>query len=218
MGIYLFNRDTLVETLTKTNYQDFGKEIFPASIRSRHVQAYLYDGYWEDIGTIRAFYEANLQLASPNPPFELISPESPIYSRLRFLPPSQFQGVSVKNSIIADGCRIGEGSVIENSIIGVRSQIGRNVTIRSSILMGTDSFQTDGELAADRAAGRPRIGIGDGTRIEGAIVDKNCRIGANVRVCNESGIEEADCGDCAAIRDGVMVVLKDAVVPNGWRM
>jgi glucose-1-phosphate adenylyltransferase len=218
MGIYLFNRDTLVETLTKTPYHDFGKEIFPASIRSRHVQAFLYDGYWEDIGTIRAFYEANLQLTSPRPPFELISPNSPIYSRLRFLPPSQFHGTTVKNSIIADGCRIGEGTVIENSIIGARSRIGANVFVRNSILMGADGFQSDEEIAADRAAGRPPVGIGDGSRIDGSIVDKNCRIGKGVRVVNESGVEEADVDECAAIRDGIMVVLKDAIVKDGWRM
>ncbi|MGQ0633452.1 MAG: glucose-1-phosphate adenylyltransferase [Planctomycetaceae bacterium] len=218
MGIYLFNRDTLVETLTKTAYQDFGKEIFPASIRSRHVQAYLFDGYWEDIGTIRAFYEANLQLASSNPPFDLISPGAPIYSRLRFLPPSQFKGATITNSIIADGCRIGEGTVIENSIVGVRSQVGRDVTIRNSILMGADLFQDSHELLADKQAGRPRIGIGDGARIEGAIIDKNCRVGASVRVCNASGVEEADIGESAAIRDGIMVVLKDAVLRDGWRM
>src|SRR6516225_7604865 len=149
MGIYLFNRDTLVELLEKTSYQDFGKEIFPAAIRTQHVQAFLYDGYWEDIGTIRAFYEANLQLASPNPPFGLICPDSPIYSRLRFLPPSKFGKVSINNGIIADGCRIGDGTTIENSIIGVRSQIGKNVTIRNSILMGADFFQTTSEVAAD---------------------------------------------------------------------
>ena len=218
MGIYLFNRDTLVETLTKTSYHDFGKEIFPASIRSRHVQAYLYDGYWEDIGTTRAFYEANLQLASSNPPFELISPSAPIYSRLRFLPPSQFKGAQITNSIIADGCRIGEGTVIENSIIGVRSQIGKNVTIRNSILMGADVFQTAEEIAADKAASRPPIGIGEGTRIDGSIVDKNCRIGSGVRICNESGVESADVDECAAIRDGIMCVLKDATLPDGWKM
>src|SRR4029077_14938541 len=189
MGIYLFDRDTLVELLEKTNYQDFGKEIFPAAIRSRKVQAYLYDGYWEDIGTIRAFYEANLQLTLPNPPFELMSPDAPLYSRLRFLPPSQFKGVSLNQAIIADGCRIGEGTVIENSIIGVRSQIGKNVTIRNSILMGADSFQTSHEITADRTARRPPIGIGDGACVEGTIVDKNCRIGSSVRICNESGVE-----------------------------
>lgn len=218
MGIYLFNRDTLVELLEKTNYKDFGKEIFPAAIRTRHVQAFLYDGYWEDIGTIRAFYEANLLLASHNPPFELICPDSPIYSRLRFLPPTQFKGVSVANAIIADGCRIGEGSVIDNSIIGVRSQIGRNVTIRNSILMGADNFQTSGEVAADRAAGRLPIGIGDGTRIEGAIVDKNCRVGAGVRICNEAGVDQSPEVDGTMIADGIIIVIKDAALPDGWRM
>jgi glucose-1-phosphate adenylyltransferase len=218
MGIYLFNRDTLVELLDKTDYQDFGKEIFPAEIRTRQVQAFVYDGYWEDIGTIRAFYEANLQLASADPAFELMSPDAPIYSRLRFLPPSQFQGVSIKNAIIADGCRIGEGTIIENSIVGVRSQIGTNVTIRNSILMGADIFQTSGDVAADRAAGRHPIGIGSGTRIDGAIVDKNCRIGARVRICNESGVDQSEEIGGAMIADGVVVVVKDATLPDGWRM
>ena len=218
MGIYLFDRDTLVELLEKTNYQDFGKEIFPAAIRSRKVQAYLYDGYWEDIGTIRAFYEANLQLTLPNPPFELMSPDAPLFSRLRFLPPSQFKGVSVNQAIIADGCRIGEGTVIENSIIGVRSQIGKNVTIRNSILMGADSFQTSHEIVADKTAHRPPIGIGDGARIEGAIVDKNCRIAPSVRVCNAAGVEQSEEKNGVMIADGIVVVVKDATLPEGWRM
>jgi glucose-1-phosphate adenylyltransferase len=218
MGIYLFDRDTLVELLEKTTYQDFGKEIFPAAIRTRLVQAFLYDGYWEDIGTIRAFYEANLQLAAPNPPFGLICPDSPIYSRLRFLPPTQFKGVTVANAIIADGCRIGEGTRIDNCIIGVRSQIGKNVTIRNSILMGADNFQTSGEIDADLAAGRLPIGIGDGTQIEGAIVDKNCRIGRNVRIANEAGLESSVEASGAMIADGIVVVVKDAHLPDGWRM
>jgi glucose-1-phosphate adenylyltransferase len=218
MGIYLFNRDTLVELLEKTKYQDFGKEIFPAAIRSRHVQAFLYDGYWEDIGTIRAFYEANIQLTQPNPPFQLISPDSPLYSRLRFLPPSQFHGAQVKNAIIADGCRIGEGTVIENSIVGVRSQIGRNVMIRNSILMGADYFQTTSEAAADRDAGHPPIGIGDESRIDGAIVDKNCRIGSHVQVQNVSGAENSPETDGTMIVDGIAVVVKDAALPDAWKM
>lgn len=218
MGIYLFNRDTLVETLEKTTYHDFGKEIFPAAIRSRKVQAYLYDGYWEDIGTIRAFYEANLQLTQPNPPFELMSPDAPLYSRLRFLPPSQFQGAHIKNAIIADGCKIGEGSSIENSIIGVRSQIGRNVTIRNSIVMGADVFQTTQEVSADRAAGKPPIGIGDWTRIDGAIIDKNCRIGSRAEISNPRGVEQTEEVAGAMVADGIVVVVKDAVLPDGWRM
>jgi len=218
MGIYLFDRDTLVETLEKTTYHDFGKEIFPAAIRSRKVQAFLYDGYWEDIGTIRAFYEANLQLTQPNPPFKLMSPDAPLYSRLRFLPPSQFQGAHIKNAIIADGCKIGEGTSIENSIIGVRSQIGRNVTIRNSIVMGADVFQTTDEVARDRNAGTPPIGIGDWTRIEGAIVDKNCRIGSHAEIRNATGVDHTDEAAGAMIADGIMIVVKDAVLPDGWKM
>ncbi|MBS0265633.1 MAG: glucose-1-phosphate adenylyltransferase, partial [Planctomycetes bacterium] len=190
----------------------------PAAIRSRHVQAFLYDGYWEDIGTIRAFYDANIQLTQPDPPFQLISPDSPLYSRLRFLPPSQFHGAQIKNAIIADGCKIGEGAVIENSIIGVRSQIGRNVTIRNSIVMGADYFQTTAEVNDDAEAGRPKIGIGDGTRIEGAIVDKNCRIGAQVQIQNATGVDHTDERDGMMIVDGIVVVIKDAVLPQGWKL
>ncbi|MCY2967905.1 MAG: sugar phosphate nucleotidyltransferase, partial [Planctomycetota bacterium] len=218
MGIYLFNRDTLVETLTKTEYQDFGKEVFPAALRSRHVQLHMFDGYWEDIGTIRAFYDANLQLASTNPPFQLISPSAPIYSRLRFLPPSQFKNVSVSNSIIADGCRIGEGSIIENSVIGVRSQIGKNVVIRNSIVMGADDFQTPDEIASDERAARPTIGIGDGTQILGAIVDKNVRIGTSARISNEQKLLDFGEDEPVVVRDGIIVVVKEAILPRGWSM
>jgi len=218
MGIYLFNRDTLVETLTQHEYQDFGKEVFPAVLRSRHVQLHLFDGYWEDIGTIRAFYEANLQLASANPPFQLISPSAPIYSRLRFLPPSQYSRVSISNSIVADGCRIGEGTIIENSVIGVRCQIGKNVVIRNSILMGADDFQTQEEILADQSANRPSIGIGDASIIEGTIVDKNCRIGAGARIRNPQNIQDFGEEEDVIIRDGIVVVSKEAVLPPGWFM
>jgi glucose-1-phosphate adenylyltransferase len=126
--------------------------------------------------------------------------------------------VSIKNALIADGCRIGDGTTIEHSIIGVRSQIGKNVTIRNSIIMGADNFQTAGEVAADHAAGRPPIGIGDGTRVEGAIVDKNCRIGAGARICNESGSEQSSEVSGAMIAEGIIIVVKDAVLPNDWRM
>lgn len=218
MGIYLFNRDTLVETLTKTDYQDFGKEVFPAALRTRHVQLHLFDGYWEDIGTIRAFYDANLQLASANPPFQLIAPSSPIYSRLRFLPPTQMRNVTIRNSLVADGCRIGDGTIIENSVIGFRSQIGNNVVIRNSILMGTDDFQTTDEIAQDLRSNRPSIGIGDGAFIDGAIVDKNCRLGAGVRICNDSKIQDQGEEESVVIRDGIVIVGKEAVLPPGWKM
>ena len=134
MGIYLFDRDTLVELLEGSDYADFGKEVFPMSIRTRHVQTHLFDGYWEDIGTIRAFYESQLELAKPNAPFELLDSESPIYTRPRFLPPTRMDGAEIIGSLLADGCTIGSGATIENSSIGLRCCIGSGVTIKLSLI------------------------------------------------------------------------------------
>ena len=216
MGIYLFNRSTLIDVLTKTDYHDFGKEVFPASIRARRVQAYLFDGYWEDIGTISSFYKTNLALASADPPFRLDLPNQPVYTRAPFLPPARIEGATVKRSLISDGCQIDSGAVIENSVIGLRCRIGRGVTIRDSILMGADEFQTPDEIEADRRAGRPPVGIGEGSVIEGAIIDKNCRIGRNVRVTNDRRLLASTEESAAMIVDGVVVVQKDAVLFDGW--
>ena len=208
MGIYLFNRKALVDVLEKTDYRDFGKEVFPASIRTRHVQVHLFDGYWEDIGTIKSFYEANLGLAGPTPPFDLASAEAPIYSRARFLPPTRIDGATVRGSLVADGCVIEPGAVIENSVIGLRCRIGRNVVIRNSILMGDDFYETSDAVANHRANGHPPLGVGDGTHIEGAIIDKNCRIGRNVRVVNEQGLDDTEETPYGMIRDGIVVMAK----------
>lgn len=212
MGIYLFNRDTLLDVLLKTDYQDFGKEVFPASIRSRHVQLHVFDGYWEDIGTIKAFYQSNLDLAAPNPSFALYSANAPIYSRPRFLPPSRFDGAAVKGSLVADGCIIEEGSVIENSVIGLRCRIGRDVQIRNSILMGADFY----ELPSEVPDSLPAIGVGNGSQIDGAIVDKNCRIGANVRISNSQGLLNAGDDEDVVIRDGIVVVSKEAALTDAY--
>lgn len=218
MGVYIFNRDTLVDVLTKTDYHDFGKEVFPASVRSRRVQVHLFDGYWEDVGTIKSYFESSLSLASPEPPFELVSPDAPIYSRPEFLPPTVVAGAHVKNSVVADGCHIGEGTTIENSVIGLRCRIGRNCTIRNSILMGADEYEDSKQQAAAAAQNLPPVGIGDGSVIDGAIVDKNCRIGRNVRVVNTHGIENSpDAKDCM-IRDGIPIVIKESSLPDGWSL
>lgn len=217
MGIYLFNVSTLVQALEKTGYRDFGKEVFPAAIRARRVCLHLFDGYWEDIGTIRSFYEANLGLAAVDAPFELFSAEAPIYSRARFLPPSRIDGATVRGSLITDGCIIGENTVIENSVVGLRCQIGRDVVIRNSILMGSDYYESP-DSNGEAGNGRPPLGIGAGTRIEGAIVDKNCRIGRDVRIVNAQGLEATEETEYGMIRDGVMVVHKDAVLPDGWTL
>lgn len=217
MGIYLFERQSLVQVLKKTTYQDFGREIFPASIRSRHVQVHLFDGYWEDIGTIGSFYQANLDLARTDAPFQIRVPDSPIYTRPRFLPPSRIEGASIRQSLVADGCIIGDGTTIENSVIGLRCLIGRNVVIRNSVIMGNDYYEPPGEKH-DPQPGRPPLGIGDSSRIEGAIIDKNCHIGHGVQVVNVRGCESAEETDCAMIRDGVVVIPKGAVLPDGWHL
>lgn len=215
MGIYLFKKSVLVDILNKTTFEDFGKEVFPAAIRSHKVQVHLFDGYWEDIGTIRAFYEANLELARHNPRFDLALPESPIYSRGRFLPPSQFQDCSIKQSLVADGCRIGNGTVIENSVIGLRCYIGDNVTIRNSVIMGADSYETDSQLA-NLPAGCPPIGIGAESTLEGTIVDKNCRVGRNVSLQSDHAPVEIERAACV-VREGIPVVIKDGILPDDWR-
>ena len=218
MGIYLFNRDTLVDLLSKSDYEDFGKEVFPMSIRTRRVQAHLFDGYWEDIGTIRSFYDANLALTGPSPPYGFTAEESPIYTRPRFLPPTRIVNATVRSSLLADGCRIESGAVIENSIIGLRCRIEKDVIIRNSILMGVDYYQSAAERAADNGNGHPCVGIGEGTRIDRAIIDKNCRIGRNVQITLRKGIES----DCemgpVVVRDGIIVVPKESALPDGWSL
>jgi len=216
MGIYLFSRQTLIDVLEKTDYRDFGKEVFPASIRTRRVQVYLFDGYWEDIGTIKSFYRANLELVSGNTSFDLVSPGAPVYSRPRFLPPTRIDGAEIKGSLIADGSRIEAGAVIENSIIGLRCLIGRDVIIRNSIVMGNDFYERPGDVALHQSNGTPPLGIGPGAHIEGAIIDKNCRIGRNVRIINVKGVEDTKETQYGMIRDGSVVIPKETTLPDHW--
>jgi len=218
MGNYLFNRDTLIEVLEKTDYQDFGKEIFPAAIRSKHVQMHMFDGYWEDIGTIRAFYDSNLALLDDIPPFHFVEEESPIYTRARFLPPTLISESSVTRSMIADGCKIGKGCKIANSVIGLRSLIGENVTVEDSILMGSDFYESSDQASGAVAAGDPEMRIGAGSVIKGAIVDKNCRIGKNVQVVNTEGIAEKEYPEGVTIVDGIPVIEKGAYLPDNWKL
>ncbi|MCA9026061.1 MAG: glucose-1-phosphate adenylyltransferase [Planctomycetaceae bacterium] len=216
MGIYLFNRDTLVDLLEKTEYEDFGKEVFPASIRSRHVQVHLFDGYWEDIGTIKAFFECNLQLAHRKPPFRFDMEDTPIYTRPRYLPATRIDGATITGSLIADGCNIDKGTVIENSLIGVRCNIGKDVTIRNCVLMGADYFESEDHHAENAQLDRPPMAIGNRAVIEQAIVDKNCRIGSDV-IVKPTGELDAD-HDPIVIRDGIIVIPRGATLPNGWRL
>lgn len=215
MGIYLFNRDVLIDLLTKSDYQDFGKEVFPMSIRTHNVQAHLFDGYWEDIGTVRSFYEANLELTRPNAPFTLENQDAPVFTHARFLPPTRLDGVQVKSSLISDGCVIGEGAVIENSVVGHRCKIGKNVRISNSILMGADFYQSAEELAEEKAQGLPPIGIGDGSVVDGVIVDKNCRIGHGVQVTNARPLSPGNTD--VVVADGIIIVPKGTMLPDKWK-
>ncbi|MCC7083938.1 MAG: glucose-1-phosphate adenylyltransferase [Pirellulales bacterium] len=214
MGIYLFNRKELIDVLTKTEYHDFGREVFPASMRARKVHMHLFDGFWEDIGTIKSFYECNLELARPNPPFVLASANAPIYTRTRFLPPSQIVGAKITNSMISSGCHIEAGATIENSVVGLRTWIGRDVVIRNSVLLGNDYYE-----ASDQNSHRGiPLGIGAGSVIEQAIIDKNCRIGQGVRVVNEQKLETSPESSESMVVDGIAVVQRGATLPDGWKL
>ena len=177
---------------------------------------HLFDGYWEDIGTIRSFYESNLNLTTEAPEFELMEPGSPIYTRARFLPPTQMSGATVNNSLISNGCKIGSGAIIKNSVIGLRTVIGPNVTILNSIVMGNDFYDSE-ERAAERQS--PLLEIGEGTVIDGAIIDKNVCIGKNAKIVNQTQREQTDLKhDTCVIRDGIPILIKKAVIPENWNL
>ncbi|TWU48017.1 Glucose-1-phosphate adenylyltransferase [Rubripirellula reticaptiva] len=214
MGLYIFNKDVMVDLLRSTDHEDFGKEVFPEALKSHKVQVHLFDGYWEDIGTIRAFYEANLSLAGKNPPFDIRNRQAPIYSRPRFLPPTIMGDTKITGSLIADGCRIGDNVTIENSVIGLRTVIGDNVTIKDCVVMGADHI----EDAGPQANGAVPTGIGDGSTIVGTILDKNCRIGQNVKIVNEKGIENQGEDEPLQVRDGIPIVIKNATIEDGFVM
>lgn len=209
MGIYVFNRDVLADALAGPE-ADFGKHIIPALIASRQVNAYLYQGYWEDVGTIRSFYEANLDLCEPLPKFNLYDATAPVFTHARYLPGSKIIKSRIERSVIAEGCVIND-AVIERSLIGLRSRIQAGAVIRDSLLMGQDYYDTPDR---DHPAGAPPMGIGHDTHIERTIVDKNARIGYGVRITPEGKPDSAD-GPNYFIRDGLVVIPKNAVVPHG---
>jgi glucose-1-phosphate adenylyltransferase len=216
MGIYVFKYDRLERLLADDpSWLDFGREIIPAAIRTGNVQAFMFDGYWEDIGTIGAFYKANLDLTAQIPKFNLFDAEAPVYTRARYLPPSKIQESDIRDSIVSDGCIL-NGAKISNSIIGLRSRISKAVQIEASIVMGADYYQTIEDMREDRAAGLPSVGIGEETIIRRAIIDKNARIGAGVRLLNAAGELDADSEDKSYyIRDGIIIIPKNAVIRAG---
>ncbi len=205
MGIYLFRKEVLSELLDN-EYDDFGRDIIPRCTSSRNVQAYFFDGYWRDIGTIRSFFETHMDLVRPDPPFQIADPDWRILTRPRFLPPSRISGSTVDRATVAEGAEI-DGCTLDHAVIGIGTR-AHGVTIRNSYVMGADT-----KLWNDVERQPVPIGIGEGSVVEGAIIDRNARIGRNVRIVNHDGREEAD-GPGWAIRDGIVVVARNAVLPD----
>jgi glucose-1-phosphate adenylyltransferase len=208
MGIYVFNREVLIQSLQNDLF-DFGKHIIPLSIQDRHVSAFIFKGYWEDIGTIRAFYEANLDLTDVVPEYSFFEPDAPIYTHPRFLPGSKINGATLRQAIISDGCIISDAH-LERCVVGIRSVIQSGATIRNSIVMGSDYF----ELGRTDSS-QPAMGIGRNCVIDRAIIDKNARIADGVVITPEGKPPNLD-ADNYFIRDGIVVIPKNAVIPAGF--
>ena len=187
------------------------------SIRARRVHVHLFDGYWEDIGTIRSFYESNLALASANPPFNLIDEANPIFTRARSLAPARILDANVKKTLVSNGVFIEDKVTIENSIIGLRCHVGQRASVKNTIVMGADFYESDCDRT-DETGELPPVGIGAGTVIEGAIVDKNARIGQNCQIVMRDGLKPNCDINGVYIRDGIICIPKDAILPNGWKL
>jgi len=205
MGIYVFSREVLLEILQNTAGTDFGREIIPASLTSHNVKAYLFEGYWADVGTVESFYEANILLTQPHAPFKFYDPRRPIYTHERFLPPSHLRSCSVRESLVADGCFL-EECAVENSIIGLRTHVGRGTKISRSVLLGADVYSESPEA--------PTLGIGRDVILDRVIIDKNASIGDGARLVNERTMDHAD-GQGYYIRSGIIIVPKGGRIPAG---
>jgi glucose-1-phosphate adenylyltransferase len=212
MGIYIFSRD-VVRRLLDNTLADFGKHVIPSAIDTQRVFSYVFQGYWEDVGTIRSFFEANLDITSELPRFNFFDMGAPIFSRPRFLPGSKINSAQIDHAVIADGCILNH-SRISHSIVGVRSIVGPGTELARVILMGCDYYESQDSIKANQQAGRPRIGIGANTRIENAIIDKNARIGDNV-VISPAGKPESTDHALYYIRDGIVIIPKGGAVPHG---
>ena len=214
MGIYVFRTDTLVEELRTETGSDFGYDIIPAAIKKGlKVYAYPFDYYWADIGTIKSFFDVNLALATYDPPFDFFSAEWPIYTRARYLSGSRVLDSSLTQVLLAPGCRL-EKAAIDDSVIGLRSIINSGAHLHRVVMMGADDYETQAEIQENLRAGIPNIGVGKGTVIENAILDKSVRIGRNVVIRNHKGMPDEET-DMYVSRDGVVVIPKNTIIPDG---
>ncbi|KAG6410804.1 hypothetical protein SASPL_128873 [Salvia splendens] len=217
MGVYAFKTDVLLKLL-RWRYptsNDFGSEIIPSAVKEQTVQAYVFRDYWEDIGTIKSFYDANLALTDEFPKFEFYDPKTPFYTSPRFLPPTKIDNCKIKDAIISHGCFLRE-CVVEHSIVGERSRLDSGVELKDTFMMGADSYQTESEIASLLAQGKVPMGIGSNTKISNCIIDKNARIGRDVTIKNKDGIEEADRSEEGFyIRSGITVVVEKGTIADG---
>ena len=213
MGVYLFNQGVLRDLLAHTETKDFGKEVIPHAIGERKVCGHFFDGYWEDIGTIRSFFDAHMDLTRPLPRFDFYDEERPIFTFPRFLPGSKILGADVAHTILCEGSIVNR-SRIRDAIVGIRTRIGENCRIERAVVMGADFYESLDEIERNRDRGVPDVGIGRDCEIRDAIVDKNARIGHGVRLVNRNGLA-AETADNHVIVDGIIVVPKDAVIPDG---
>jgi glucose-1-phosphate adenylyltransferase len=214
MGVYVFKREVLESILEDGGHTDFGKEIFPETVNSPDIKvnAYLFEGYWEDIGTIRSFFDANLDFVDPLPSFSFYDENAPIYTHARFLPPSKITRTTAERAILSEGCVV-DDAYIRRSLIGLRSLVGKGAQIINTVMMGSDRYETFVEKAHNRELGRPDIGIGPDCHIEGCIIDKDARIGRGVRIVSGNSPDAE--GDGWMLRDGVVVIEKQAIIPDG---
>jgi glucose-1-phosphate adenylyltransferase len=215
MGIYLFRREVLIGLLNgQPRAHDLWTQLVAGSLGTHRVQAHLYDGYWEDVGSVGSYHRASLALASDAPPFDFHSPEGIIYTRMRYLPAARVRASHLQQCVISDGCVVQAGTRLERCVVGVRSRIGRDVTLRDTVMIGADDFESDAQRAEQLRQGVPALGVGDGCVIERAILDKDCRIGHRVQLVNRRGLD-SDEGANYVIRDGIVVIPNGAVVPDG---
>jgi len=206
MGIYVFAKAALLELLKENvTAHDLVHGLLLPNLARRRMHGHVFTGYWEDVGTIRAYHAANLALAGDAPPFDFSGPHGVIYTRTRNLPASRCGGARMEQALVSDGCRIAAGARLERCVLGVRSVLGKDVVLRDVVMLGADKFENEG---------RPPLGVGEGSVIERAILDKDCRIGKGVRIVNASQVPQAD-GPNYVIREGVVVIPNGAVVPDG---
>lgn len=213
MGLYLFRTDVLARLLEGSEGNSLSRHVLPAAIQAARVYAYRFEGYAADIGTLSAFYEANLALTCPDPPFDFYDPERPIYSRSRFLPPSRIDGCRLERVVVADGCRLRQAEIVE-CVIGLRSVVRPGARLCQVVLMGADAYESEADRAENRRLGRPDVGIGEGASIERAVIDKNARIGKGAVIRSHRGEADRD-EELYSVRDGIVVIPDNTAIPDG---